>query len=166
MRMHRVMLTAGIAALAGLLGACGGGQRGPLLLEPEVQLRQVAVRGLGLTGGSLDLTVDVDNPNDLDLRVIGIDAGLDTPNGPVGSIRSRQVEDLPARGQATIVVPLRFGWDGVRSGLRTALGYGDLPYRFSGRVRVVYGDRVLSYPFTREGRVPLVNVNVPVGNPR
>lgn len=168
MRMHRVMLTAGLlGTVAAVATGCGGGAYGsPRLLEPDVELTQVVVRGVGLLGGALDLVVDVENPNDLDLRVIGVDGGLETPEGPVGTIRSREVADLPARGTTTLVLPMRFEWRNVSSAFRTALGYGDLPYRFRGQVRLEYGDRILSYPFTREGRVPLVNVNVPVGNPR
>ncbi len=168
MRMHRVMLTAGLlGAMAVMASGCGGGAyRSPRILEPDVALTQVVVRGVGLLGGALDLVVEVDNPNDFALRVVGVDGGLETPQGPVGSIRSRQVEDLPARGTATLVLPMRFEWRDVGNAFRTALGYGDLPYRFRGQVRLEYGDRILSYPFTREGRVPLKSLSLPVGNSR
>jgi hypothetical protein len=165
MRMHRVMLTAG---LLGMLGtACGGGAyRSPRLLEPEVELTQVIVRGVGLLGGALDLVVNVENPNDVDLRLVGVDGGLETPQGPVGSIRSREVEDIPAGGTATLVLPMRFEWKDVGNAFRTALGYGDLAYRFRGQVRLASGDRLLTYPFTREGRVPLKSLTLPVGSRR
>lgn len=162
MRMNRVMLT---VAMTALLAACAGGL--PSLLEPQVELRQVVVRGIGLQGGSLDLVVDVDNPNGVDLRVVGVDAGLETEQGLVGRIRAREITDLPAQGRTQLVLPLRFEWTGLGDAFRSALGYGDLPYRFRGQVSFAVGDRIVSFPFTREGRVPLgKTITLPSGSPR
>jgi LEA14-like dessication related protein len=162
MLLRHVMLWMG-AALT--LAGCGGG--GPKLLEPQVELRQVVVRSVGLTGGALDLVVDVQNPNDVGLRVVGVDAGFDVEGRTVGEIRSSDITDLPGRGTARVTLPLRFDWSGAGDAFRTAIGYGELPFRLRGQLRFASGDRIIAFPFTREGRVPLSrNVSIPLGLPR
>lgn len=162
MSLRHVLLC---TAAAFTLNSCGGGL--PRLLEPQVGLRSVVVRGIGLTGGSIDLLVDVENPNDIDLRVVGVDAGLEVERGLIGEIRSRDIYDLPARGRTTITLPLRFEWSGVPTAFRSALGYGDLPFRFRGQVSFAAGNRIVDFPFTREGRVPLSRaLSIPLGEKR
>jgi LEA14-like dessication related protein len=121
-----------------------------------VALTQVAVRGIGLTGGSLDLVTVMGNPNDIDLRIVAIDAGFDVERGHVGEIHTTQGYIVPAHGTAPVTLPLRFDWSGAGDAFRTALGYGDIPFLFRGQVTLDVAGRLVKIPFTREGRVPLV----------
>src|SRR6266498_3834569 len=45
--------------------------------EPDLELEQINLTGLGLTGGTLDLVFDVYNPNDYRIRSTRLDVGID-----------------------------------------------------------------------------------------
>jgi hypothetical protein len=59
-------------------------------------------------------------------------------------------------GETTLTLPLRFGWSGIGSAVRAALGYGDLPYKMKGQATLkLPGGLRKSVSFTHEGRAPL-----------
>ena len=63
---------------------------------------------------------------------------------------------LPENGTTTLTLPLRFGWSGVGSAVRAALGYGDLPYQMKGQATLrLPGGLNKRFPSPTEGRVPL-----------
>src|SRR5438128_10937946 len=45
--------------------------------EPDVSLQEIAVTGIGLTGGTFDLVFDVYNPNDYRIRSTRLEVGID-----------------------------------------------------------------------------------------
>jgi len=69
-------------------------------------------------------------------------------------------------GRTTLTLPLTFGWAGVGSAVRAALGSGDLPYKMKGQVelRTPWGPKEV--PFTREGRVALTRLAGALAIPR
>ena len=141
-----------LAAALTMLGCAGGLNN---FKEPDLTLRQVTVRGVGLTGGNMDLTVDVFNPNGFDLRGTKLQLGFDVEGSHVGDITYVDEFQVQRGDTTSLVLPLRFNWNGVSSAVRAALGYGDIPYTMRGQatVRTPFGDRVI--PFTRQGRAPL-----------
>lgn len=124
-------------------------------LDPEIQLREVTVRGLGITGGSMDLMLDVYNPNRFDIRGTRLQLGFDVEGSHVGDITYTDEYQIQRGDTTTVVLPMRFNWTGVSAAARAALGYGDIPYKMRGQatVKTPFGDRVVA--FTREGRAPL-----------
>ncbi len=123
--------------------------------DPEIQLSQVVVRGAGLTGGTMDLVVNVRNPNDFDLRGTKLQVGFDVEHSHVGDITYQDEFQVRKNEVTTLTLPVRFNWIGVGAAVRSAIGYGDIPYTMRGQatVHTPWGDRVI--PFTREGRAPL-----------
>jgi LEA14-like dessication related protein len=143
------------------LVACRAGI-GPDFRQPVFDVRQVVVRGLGLTGGSLDLVVGVDNPNNFSLRGTRLDVGFDVEQSHVGDVHYDSQFDVPSNGMTTVVLPMRFNWTGVGGAFRSALGYGDIPYTMKGQATLDVGGARVVVPFTREGRAPLTrNTTVP-----
>lgn len=140
------------AAMATLAGCAGIGLN---FLEPNVELDRVIVRGVGVRGGTLDLVVNVENPNNFDLRGTRLQVGFDVEDSHVGDITYDDDFAVSQGGQTTLTLPVRFEWAGVGSALRSALSYGDIPYKMNGQLtlQTPFGDR--SVPFTREGRAPL-----------
>ena len=138
---------------AAALAACASMPR--TFLDPEVELREVTVRGLGITGGSMDLLLDVYNPNGFDIRGTKLQLGFDVEGSHVGDITYDDEYRVDRGDTTTVVLPMRFNWAGVSAAARAALGYGDIPYKMRGQatVRTPFGDRVI--PFTREGRAPI-----------
>jgi LEA14-like dessication related protein len=151
-------------ALVVLIGGCAG--IGDIFKEPDIQLERVIVRGVGVTGGNLDLVVTVDNPNSFTLQGTRLQVGFDVEGQHLGDITYDDDFAVSENGTTTITLPLKFGWAGVGSAVRAALGYGDLPYQMKGQaeLKTPWGRKVV-VPFTREGRVPLTraggNIAIP-----
>ena len=131
---------------------------GDIFKEPDVQLERVVVRGVGISGGNLDLIVKVDNPNSFTLHGTKLEVGFDVEGQHLGDIAYDDDFSVTENGTTTVTLPLKFGWAGVGSAVRTALGSGDLPYSMKGQLelRTPWGRKEV--PFTREGRVPLTRL--------
>jgi len=142
-----------LLAASVMVTACAGLPK--TFKDPDVQLHEVALRGVGLTGGSMDLVVDIYNPNHFSVRGLRMDLGFDVDSTHVGDIAYRDEFRLNGGDTTRLVLPLRFTWTGASAALRSALGYGDIPYTMRGQVTVhtAAGDQVI--PFTRQGRAPL-----------
>ncbi|HUR96082.1 MAG TPA: LEA type 2 family protein [Gemmatimonadales bacterium] len=159
LRITCVMLCAALfAGCAGLTGA---------LKEPDLRLDRVILRGVGVTGGTMDLVVAVYNPNDFDLNGTRLQVGFDVENSHLGDLEY-DTDFQVQRGDTTaLTLPVRFSWSGMASAVRAALGYGDLPYTIKGQLTVdtPFGEHKV--PFTREGRAPLTRaaglVPIPTG---
>jgi hypothetical protein len=141
-----------IGAVASLLG-CAAIPRS--FIDPQVQLRAVGVRALDLTGGTLDLHLDVYNPNRFDLRGTRLELGFDVDGSHVGDIALDDDFNVADGDTTRVVLPLRFTWTGANAAARAALNYGEIPYTMKGQVQLdtPIGARVV--PFTRSGRAPL-----------
>lgn len=144
------------AALAAALAGCAA--VGNALRDPEVELQRVAVRDVGVRGGSLDLELGFENPNPFDLRGTEIALGFDVEGSHVGDVRYADDFSLERGGRTTLTLPLRFEWAGVGSALKAALSSGEIPYEMRGQLTIQTPWGAQSVPFTREGRVPLSQV--------
>lgn len=144
----------GWSAAALLVTSCSA--IGDNFKEPDVRLDRVIVRGVNLTGGTLDLIVDVHNPNHFDLRGTSLRLGFDVEGSHLGDV-AYDDEFTVDRGDTTeLTLPLRFGWAGVGSAVRSALGYGEIPYTMKGEIGVQTPFGRWEVPFTRDGRAPLI----------
>ncbi|HJR15836.1 MAG TPA: LEA type 2 family protein [Gemmatimonadales bacterium] len=148
-----------IVAFAASAAACAG--IGNNFSQPEIQLDHVIVRGIGLSGGNLDLVVKVENPNNFRLHGTRLELGIDVEGQHLGDITYDDDFSVAQNGTTTLTLPLRFGWAGVGSAVRAALSYGDLPYKMNGQAELSTPWGRAEVPFTREGRVPLTR---PGGN--
>lgn len=149
-------LQAGLLAVGVSVGACGG--IGNLFRQPDIQLDRAIVRGVSLSGGSLDLIVKVENPNNFRLQGTRLQAGFDVEGQHLGDVTYDDDFTVAENDTTTITMPLKFAWSGVGSAVRAALRHGDLPYKMKGQaeLRTPWGHQVV--PFTREGRVPLIRL--------
>jgi len=146
------MRVAFVLALAGA-GCTGFGDN---FREPQLRLEQAVVRGIGLTGGNLDLVVTVQNPNNFALRTDKLQVGFDVEGSHLGEVIYDDDFTVTQNGETTLTLPLRFGWVGVGRAVWAALGYGDLPYTMKGQatLRIPGGFRKV-VSFSHEGRAPL-----------
>src|SRR5262245_55526589 len=123
--MKRVsMLAAVCLAVTGCAMA-----RSVVFHEPNVDLKQINVTGMGLSGGTLDLVFDVYNPNSYRLRSTRLEIGLDLEQKHFGDALFERPLDLSPEAHSQVVVPVRFAWAGVGAGAkglltRHALAYG------------------------------------------
>ena len=123
--------------------------------EPTVELRTIIVRGIGLTGGTLDLELEVTNPNNMDLRGTRLEVGLDVEGTHLGDVELNDAFNLPKGKPTTVIVPLTFNWAGVGAAARSALGYGTVKYDIKGAASLQTPWGLERVPFSRSGSVAL-----------
>ncbi len=84
--------------------------------QPDFDLTSVRVDGLGLTGGSLTLLIDVDNPNAYDLRTGQIDVAIDFEGTRFGEAFLDGSTRFGSQAVTAIELPLSFNWGGLAPG--------------------------------------------------
>lgn len=123
--------------------------------EPTLELTTVVIRGIGITGGSLDLMLDVNNPNNFDLKGTRLDLGLDVEGTHFGDVQLNDAFNLPKGKNTTVVVPLTFQWAGVGAAARSAMSYGTVKYDLKGTASLQTPFGLERVPFARSGSVAL-----------
>ncbi|HEU5049656.1 MAG TPA: hypothetical protein VFU00_04980, partial [Gemmatimonadales bacterium] len=98
--MNPRLLALSLAAAAAGLGCSG---IPGTFLDPEVRLNEVVVRGVGLTGGSMDLVVAIYNPNGYSLRGTKLEVGFDVEGSHVGDITYSDEFQVQERDTTTVV---------------------------------------------------------------
>jgi LEA14-like dessication related protein len=123
--------------------------------EPDVALQEIAVTGIGLTGGTFDLVFDVYNPNDYRIRSTRMEVGIDLEGTHFGDALLDRPLDLSPTNHSRVVVPVRFEWAGLGAGAKALLTTRAVGYAITGRVLVdtPLGERTVG--LTGKGNVPL-----------
>jgi LEA14-like dessication related protein len=123
--------------------------------EPGFDLTSVRIDGLGLTGGSLTLFVDVDNPNSYDLRTAQIDLAIDFEDTRFGEAFLDGSTRFSSQSVTPIELPLSFSWGGVGAGARALLERGAIGYTLATKLTVdtPLGDHPIE--MTTRGNVPV-----------
>ena len=148
-RTKLAMAALAVFAIAGCasLGALGG------FKEPIVTFKDLRVRGLGLTGGSLDAYLNVYNPNGFKLDAtrltykvtVGNDAEVGT-----GVLDSRfTVQD---KDSTTVRIPIDFTYAGIGAAGRQMMQSGSVPYNVTGDVTVTTPVGNFTVPYSGTGR--------------
>jgi LEA14-like dessication related protein len=102
--------------------------------EPQVDLQEINITGMGLTGGTLDLVFDVYNPNDYRLRSTRLEMGVDLEGTHFGDALIDRPLDLSPTNHSRVVMPVRFEWAGVGAAARGLLTRQALQYVVKGAV--------------------------------
>ncbi|MGH7672265.1 MAG: LEA type 2 family protein [Gemmatimonadales bacterium] len=138
-----------------VLGACATLRSALNFQEPQIQLQEINVTGMGLTGGTLDLIFDVYNPNDYRLRSTRLEVGLDLEGTHFGDALIDKPLDLSPANHSRVVMPVRFEWAGVGAAARGLLTRQALRYGITGAVLLdtPIGDKRVQLRST--GNVPL-----------
>jgi LEA14-like dessication related protein len=119
--------------LAVLAMACGPFW-GAGLERPNVELSAIDVTGIGIRGGSMNLLLDVENPNSFELRATRIGVRIFLEDTHFGDAQLTRAPVLPANSTVRIEVPVDFTWSGVGSGARGLISRGSTRYRLDGRL--------------------------------
>lgn len=159
--MKRLAMVAASAAL--LVGGSGCSVLGKSAFQqPVVHLRDVRVRGLGITGGQLDVLLNVYNPNHyrLDATRLTYDVQLgdsnatDVANGVLDSQFTVQDND-----STVVTIPVSFTYAGIGAAGRQIMNTGAADYKVSGNVTVgtVVGN--FTVPYSSTGRFTMTGVS-------
>ena len=150
--MRRLML--GAAAIAVTAGCSTLGKAA--FQQPIVNLRDVAVQGVGLTGGQLAVRLNVYNPNGYRLDATRLSYNVqvgDTGNNvnlAAGTLDSQFT--VQSGDSTTVTIPVSFTYAGIGAAGRQLLNSGAVPYRVNGDVTVgtVVGN--FTVPYSSTGR--------------
>lgn len=123
--------------------------------EPQLELQEINITGLGLTGGTMDLVFDVFNPNGYTLRSTRLEVGIDLEDTHFGDALLERPLDLSPENHSRVVVPVRFDWAGIGAGARALVTRQAVRYGLTGTVIVdtPLGDKRVGLRGT--GNVPL-----------
>lgn len=152
--MRRLMLSAASAAIAITAGCSTLGRAA--FQQPVVNLKDVAVQGVGLTGGQLAVKLNVYNPNgyrldatrlSYNVQVGDSGSGVNLAAGTLDSQFTVQSGD-----STTVTIPVGFTYAGIGAAGRQLLNSGAVPYRVNGEVTVgtVVGN--FTVPYSSTGR--------------
>ncbi len=150
-----------VAAASALIAGAGCSALGRAAFEnPVVNLRDVKVRGVGLTGGSLDVVLSVYNPNHyrldatrLTYRVALAGDSITVANGALDSRFTVQDRD-----STTVTIPVSFTYAGIGAAGRSILNTGAVDYHVMGDVTVGTPAGNFTVPYSSTGRFTTTGV--------
>lgn len=151
--MRKVVLVAASAIALGstvALSGCASLAR-QAFAQPVVTLKDVHINGLGLTGGSMDVLLNVYNPNHfrLDATQLHYTVKVDTVQFATGTLD--QAFTVQENDSTTVRIPIDFTYAGIGQAGRQLLNTGSVNYRVLGDVKV--GSPIsVTVPFDRTGR--------------
>jgi LEA14-like dessication related protein len=127
--------------------------------EPVVSVRDVRLNGLGLTGGSVDVALNVYNPNGYRLDATRLTYRLlfDTVTFATGELT--QQHTVQARDTLRVLIPVNFTYRGVGEAGRQILNTGAVNYRVSGDVTVGSPIGSFTIPYSSTGRFSTLGGN-------
>ncbi len=138
-----------VALLAAALGGCAVVKEH--VKEPQVNLRDVRVTAMSLTGATLAFDLDVRNPNPLGISMQGFTYRLDLG----GETLLKGTEDrklhVGANRTSQVTVPLSLEFDKVYKLLASLKGKDTVQYHVSGDAK--FG--LFSVPYDKTGTLPL-----------
>jgi len=120
--------------LAGVVTACATLRNALNFESPQIELQQINVTGMGLSGGTLDLVFDVYNPNQYRLRSTRLEVGLELASTDFGEALIDKPLDLSPQNHSRVIMPVRYTWAGVGAAARSLLQSQELPYGITGAV--------------------------------
>ncbi len=126
--------------------------------SPEVRIADVRVIGLGLTGGTAEVLLEVDNPNRFDLEVREFRYLLEVSD-PGQAERwdtlavgvSADTVRLPRRDLTVVPLRIPFRYSALGTALRAWMQGGEVPYRLEGEVRARGAGVQRDLPFRSRG---------------
>jgi LEA14-like dessication related protein len=148
---RKMMLGAVLVAVAGVsacasLGALGG------FREPIVSFKDLRVRGLGLTGGSLDAYINVYNPNGFKLDATRLTYNVKVGENDLGTGALDSRFTVQDKDSTTVRIPIDFTYSGIGAAARQMMQSGAVPYTITGDVTVATPLGNFTRPYTGTGR--------------
>jgi LEA14-like dessication related protein len=147
--MRRRILIAAMAAAA--VGGCAtlgvGGFK-----QPIIQFSDVKIRGLGLTGGSLDIVLSVYNPNGFNLNATRLTYKLMVEDKELGNGVLDRAFRVKNKDSTFVTIPMDFTYAGLGVAGRQLLQSGSVNYRVIGDITVDTPSGNFTVPYDQRGR--------------
>jgi LEA14-like dessication related protein len=152
MRIPPTIRRAAPAALAAALTAGCATLVRQAFEQPVVTFKDVRVSGLGLQGGSLDVLLNVYNPNRFALDATRLTYRLMVDSTQLGTGALDQRFVVQRGDSATVRLPVQFSFAGLGAAGRQLLRSGAVNYRVLGDVTVHTPVGNFTRPFDRTGQ--------------
>ena len=141
-----------VSALAGLaLAGCAslgmGGFR-----EPLVHFNDAKIRGLGLSGGAVDVVLSVYNPNGFNLNASRLTYKLMVEDRQIGEGQLRDAFRVQSKDSTYVTIPVNFTYAGLGVAGRQLLQQGSINYRVLGDFTVDTPVGSFTRPYDQQGR--------------
>jgi LEA14-like dessication related protein len=149
--MRRTLVGLVAAAVAVTTAACATLGRG-VFREPVVNFRNVEVKGLGLSGGSLDVVLSVYNPNGFKLDATRLTYRLLVDSIDVGTGALEQQFVVQENDSSLVRLPVSFTYAGLGAAGRQLIQSGSVNYRVLGDVTVRTPLGSFTRPYSGTGR--------------
>lgn len=148
--MRKLSLLAA-SMIAGLTVACATFGRSAFQ-EPVVTLQNVRVNGVGLNGGSVDILLNVYNPNHFQLDATRITYKLFVDTIPLGTGATDSRFTVADGDSTQVPLPLSFTWSGIGQATRSLMNTGTVNYRVVGDITVGSPMGTVTLPYDRTGK--------------
>ncbi len=141
-------------ALGGVLAVAGCASIARRAFQnPVVTVADTKVTGVSARGGSLEVTLRVENPNDFRLDVGALRYVVWVDSMQVATGQLDRIVTLEPAATSTVVVPVQFALDAVAMVGVRFLTTGSLQYRVTGQFDYVTPFGRLTRPFASDGSV-------------
>ena len=129
------------------------------LRDPVVTLQDVKVTGVGLNGGSLDVVLNVENPNDFRLDATQLRYNVLVDTVPFANGTTTQRFTVEGKKSQLVHIPINFTYSGVGAAGRQLMNTGSVNYTVKGDVTVGSPVGNLTVPFSQTGRYSTLGGN-------
>jgi LEA14-like dessication related protein len=120
--------------------------------EPLVHFNDAKIRGLGLSGGSVDVILSVYNPNKFDLNATRLTYKLFVENSQLGSGALNNAFKVGDNDSTYVTIPVDFTYAGLGAAGRELLTRGTINYRVTGDFTVATPIGNFTRPYDQTGR--------------
>ena len=152
--MRKLLLaTAGAAVI---LSGCATLNAWTNLVSPQVEVAGIKLASIGLTSGTFDVTLRVNNPNSASLDGTGLTATIQAKGNPFAQVDLSNAFTLPKGEAVSLMVPVTIQWSGANAAVRELIGAGSVPYTIGGRVTVSTPLGARGLDFSSSGTVSVV----------
>jgi LEA14-like dessication related protein len=139
-----------LVLLAFALSACASLGRS-VFATPTVELKDIRMKAIGLQGGSMDIILEVNNPNDyrLDATRLTYNLFVDTMRVAFGEIK--KTATLEAHRKSEVVVPVSFSIQELIRATQLMSKTGGVDYHVTGEVTAATPGGNFTRPYKGDG---------------
>jgi len=156
--MRRILLVTAAAGATFAVAACSTLGKAAFR-QPVVSLQDVKVTGVGLSGGSLDVVLSVENPNDFRLDATQMHYSVLVDTVPFANGTTTQQFTVEGKRTQQVHIPINFTYSGVGQAGRQLMNTGSVNYTVRGDVTVGSPIGNFTVPFSQTGRYSTLGGN-------
>ena len=120
--------------------------------NPTVELKDIVVKGVGLNGGSLDVLLDVYNPNDYRIDASRVTYTVFAESLQVATGEVTRMTTLDNRKMSTITLPVTFTMRELTQAANVLLQRGSIEYTVQGEFTLATPFGSITRPYKGKGR--------------